>query len=260
MQIHKEINETLNSYPLVTIVTSVYNGGDTLEKAMESVFKQTYYNIEYIIIDGGSQDNTLSIIKKYSSNLAYWISEPDKGIYDAWNKALKVAKGEWIAFLGADDILKIDAVQRMVEVAELSFERLDYISGRTEIEKDGKVLKTSGGPWEWVKFKKYVCTGHNAALHNRNIFEQYGYYDISYKSSGDYDMLLRVGKKLKTGYVNVVTSTMSMGGVSNRSDVAIWETYNVIVKNGHTPKIIAFLDFIKTLVSWHTKRWLKLND
>lgn len=89
----------------MSIITVVYNGVDTLEETILSVVKQNYKNIEYIIIDGESTDGTLEIIKKYQNSIAYWISEPDKGIYDAMNKGINIAKGEWIYFLGSDDWL-----------------------------------------------------------------------------------------------------------------------------------------------------------
>src|SRR2546426_834552 len=91
--------------PLLSIVIVVYNAGSTLKHAIESVLNQTYKNIELIIIDGGSNDNTLQIINNYSSQIGYFISEKDNGIYDAMNKGILAAKGDWILFLGADDIL-----------------------------------------------------------------------------------------------------------------------------------------------------------
>ena len=89
----------------ISVVTVCYNAADTIEKTMLSVLNQTYHDIEYIIIDGGSTDGTVEIIRKYADRIAYWVSEPDKGIYDAMNKGIKVATGEYIYFLGADDLL-----------------------------------------------------------------------------------------------------------------------------------------------------------
>ncbi|MDH5645697.1 MAG: glycosyltransferase, partial [Candidatus Heimdallarchaeota archaeon] len=89
--------------PLVTIITAVLNGVDTLERTILSVISQSYTNIEYIIIDGGSTDGTIDIIRKYEHAIDCWVSESDTGIYDAWNKGVRLSNGEWIAFLGADD-------------------------------------------------------------------------------------------------------------------------------------------------------------
>ena len=142
---NKNTKKGSKKIPLVTIVTSVFNGGHLLENTIKSIISQTYSNIEYIIIDGGSKDQTIDIIKKYDANIDYWISEPDDGIYFAWNKALQRATGDWIAFIGADDIYKHDAIEKMMSVALLNRE-LDYISARIELIRDGKVLRVVGKP------------------------------------------------------------------------------------------------------------------
>jgi glycosyltransferase involved in cell wall biosynthesis len=99
--------------PLISIITVVYNNVNTLEQTILSVINQTYKNIEYIIIDGGSTDGTVDIIKKYEDKLTYWVSEPDRGIYDAMNKGIYKATGEWIYFLGSDDIL-LDILDKII--------------------------------------------------------------------------------------------------------------------------------------------------
>ena len=91
-------------YPLISVITVSYNAVSTIEDTILSVINQTYTNIEYIIIDGGSADGTVGIIEKYVDRISYWVSEPDKGIYDAMNKGLKVANGDWAIFMGSDDV------------------------------------------------------------------------------------------------------------------------------------------------------------
>src|SRR5688572_26851104 len=100
--------------PLVSIITIVFNGEKHLQQTIESVLGQTYSNIEYIIVDGGSKDNSVSIIEKYSTQLAYWISEPDKGISDAFNKGISKANGEMIGLINADDWYEKDTVQKVM--------------------------------------------------------------------------------------------------------------------------------------------------
>ena len=99
--------------PLITIITVSYNAVRTIENTILSVLNQVYLDIEYIIIDGGSTDGTLDIIKKYQEKIAYWVSEPDKGIYDAMNKGIEKATGDYLFFLGADDILMENAIQKI---------------------------------------------------------------------------------------------------------------------------------------------------
>lgn len=99
----------------ISIITVTYNASTTLEATMLSVFNQTYSCVEYIIIDGGSTDDTINIIGKYANKLSYWVSEPDKGIYDAMNKALKIATGDFLIFMGADDLFYTnDVIQNVV--------------------------------------------------------------------------------------------------------------------------------------------------
>ena len=97
----RRIREKLNGPPLVSIITVVYNGHRTLEETIQSVVNQNYPNIEYLIIDGGSTDGTMEILKKYDDTIDYWISEPDKGVYHAMNKGIEIAQGEWLYFLGS---------------------------------------------------------------------------------------------------------------------------------------------------------------
>lgn len=245
--------------PLVTVVTSVLNGAETIEDTINSVLNQTYTNIEYIILDGGSKDSTVDILRKYSSKLDYWKSEPDKGIYFAWNKSIKIARGQWIAFIGSDDEFKLNAIEKMVNIANNSSIELDYISGKTELYKGGKVVAVEGEAWTWHKFRKYVCTGHNGALHNMNLYKKYGDYDTSFRSSADYELLLRPKNNLKTGYLDEVTTRMRLGGISNNSYFPIIETYLVLKKSGHLTQLNNFFRLIINLLKKTAKNIFKNN-
>lgn len=101
--------------PLITVITAVFNGAGDIEQTIQSVISQTYNNIEYIIIDGGSSDGTIDIIRKHEGNIDYWISETDSGIYDAWNKGISLSNGEYIGFVGSGDYYEHDAIEHVVE-------------------------------------------------------------------------------------------------------------------------------------------------
>ena len=175
--------------PLVSIVTVVYNGVHTVEQAIKSVFAQTYQNIEYIIIDGGSTDGTLGIINKYRDRLAQFVSEPDGGIYDAMNKGIKRAHGKIIGLLNADDWYEPNAIKAVV----MQFKNVgaDIVAGRTVIvESDGsKILRKNRNFSElWVGMP--AC--HQAVFITKSAYEKFGLYDTCYKIVADYELLLRM--------------------------------------------------------------------
>lgn len=233
---------TTNTLPSVSIITAVYNAHVYLNDCILSVLSQSYPNFEYIIIDGGSSDGTVDIIKQYQDQLAYWISEPDMGIYDAWNKGLAVAKGEWIAFVGADDLLHPGALQAYVTHISQhpKHKELEFISSRIElVNNDLSPIGTVGLPWGWDLFKVDMITWHVGCFHARRLFDKYGVFNPSYKICGDYEMLMRPKDQLVTSFVDEPTVRMRMGGVSStRLYQAIRETYRAKVDN----KIISLFE------------------
>lgn len=246
-----------NGFPLVTLITSVWNGVDSIETAIESILSQGYPNIEYIIIDGGSTDGTLDIIKKYSDKVDYWISEKDTGIYNAWNKGLGISKGEWIGFIGADDVCMPNAIQKMVESILRSEHDLEYLSGRSNIVCDGKLIRVTGEKWQWKKFKHYVCTAQAGALHSRKLYNTVGFYDENFKIVGDYELLLRRGEYLKTAFIPDITVSFAIGGISNNNYKVIEETYRAKSMHSGINKFILLLSFLKLNIAFFLKKILK---
>jgi glycosyltransferase involved in cell wall biosynthesis len=144
----------------VSIIVAVYNGKATLQQCIDSVAQQTYLNKELIIIDGGSKDGTVELLKTNSTKFSYWISEPDRGVYNAWNKGLAQAQGEWICFLGADDYFWIPRCWSewlcIWKCSRQAFARLWAIM---RISDDGQSPRPTGESWEQVKesFKQRMC-------------------------------------------------------------------------------------------------------
>jgi glycosyltransferase involved in cell wall biosynthesis len=240
----------MNSFPLVSIVTSVYNSVDTIEETILSVKNLNYKNIQYLIIDGGSTDGTLNIIENHLDFIDVFISEKDNGIYDAWNKGVINSKGEWILFLGADDKLKFDSIDKLLlpVIKSTIDSKYDYISGRSEIIHNNKLLKVTGEAWVWDKFRRYMCTAQCAALHNKELYSEIGLYDVSFKISGDYELLLRKKSGLRAAYVDEVVVEFKTGGVSNRNYSVLFETYRAINKNKSLTNIGSFLNLIKSFL------------
>ncbi len=205
--------------PSISVIVAVFNGRTTLQECIDSVTRQTYPNKELIIIDGGSKDGTVELLEKNCSQFSYWISETDRGIYNAWNKGLAQARGEWICFLGADDYFWDAAVlERMAVHLKMLPIRIRVAYGQiVRVSDDGRVSQPMGESWEQVKnaFRQYMCIPHIGTMHRRTLFEQHGAFNESFRIAGDYELLLR---ELKTGDAafipDVITAAQRLGGMS----------------------------------------------
>jgi glycosyltransferase involved in cell wall biosynthesis len=221
----------------VSVITAVYNAAPTLEECLLSVRNQSYPQIEHIVIDGGSTDGSIEVLQRHSSLLAYWVSEPDNGVFDAWNKGLSMATGEWIAFLGADDVLLPDAVSKYLTVCGGT--DAQYVSSLVRYIRPGLPDKIVGRPWSWPAFQRKMTTAHVGSLHRFDLFEKYGNYDTSYKFVGDYELLLRPGKDLNNIFMGEVTVAMPAGGNSD-CFAALKEAQRAKVRTGGRNRVWAF--------------------
>ena len=216
--------------PLVTIITIVYNGERFIEQALLSVMNQTYQNIEYIIIDGGSTDKTLSIIDKYRAKIPKFISEEDRGISDAFNKGIRMASGSFIGILNADDWYEKRAVEGVVGVSDSA----DVIYGDMNMWNDEKVDFVVKG--NHLLLEHEMTLNHPTVFVRKSCYDKFGYFDETYKCAMDYDMLLRLkvnGSRFV--YVPKVLANMRWGGFSDaRWLVGVKETLSI--KNRYLPK------------------------
>jgi glycosyltransferase involved in cell wall biosynthesis len=183
--------------PLVSIVTPSYNQGMFLEETIKSVLEQSYPNIEYIIIDGGSKDRSQEIIKKYEDRLAYWESQYDRGQAHAINKGIKRAQGDILGWINSDDLYLPDTVERIVDVFDKNPE-IDVIYGRLErIDESGKVIPTPTLPKDRVEFSKSLVIGEcvvnqPGSFWRRRVMDLVGLLDESLKYGLDYEYWIRM--------------------------------------------------------------------
>lgn len=188
--------------PKITIITISFNAVKTIEQTILSVINQTYSNIEYIIIDGCSTDGTIDIIKKYSNQITTWISEPDKGIYDAMNKGINVASGEWINFMNSGDSFYNNNVIK---------EFIDKISPNTEIAYgDTMILHTLGNyikkPKPLNQILKKMIFGHQATFIKAQLHKKY-IFDTNFRSSADYNFFYKMyNQKHLFQYIPIVVT------------------------------------------------------
>lgn len=198
------------SSPKISIITVVFNAVETLEETIKSVVAQIYDKWEYIIVDGGSTDGTVDILERYHSPKILWKSEPDKGIYDAMNKGINRASGEWIYFLGADDTFIDSNVLEKVFLNK-SYEA-DFVYGSVFDERS---KRNYDGEFDQNKLlKKNIC--HQSIFFNRDLFTTIGNYNTNYRIFGDWDFNFRCfsNAKVKKEYVDVVVANYSQGGAS----------------------------------------------
>ena len=180
--------------PTFSIITVTYNAKRWLERTILSVLSQSYPHVEYLLIDGNSTDGTVEIIRQYASGLAYWVSEPDKGLYDAMNKGLRQATGDYLIFLNAGDtFLSADTLSRVAERLRKRKTLPDVIYGETRIvDANGRPLgmRRLKAPKRltWKSFKRGMLVCHQAFFARRAITPE---YDLSYRFSADYDWCLR---------------------------------------------------------------------
>jgi len=236
----------------ISIITATYNAGLTLQSLVESVIlAKQHFRVEFIIIDGKSNDDTLEIIRSNKVNIDYWISEPDLGIYDAWNKGIKMATGNWIMFLGADDALLPDALSNYYSFLDsIDHKDLDLVSSKMRmIDKNGNVIRIKGWSWEWPLFLKEVTIAHPGALHSKKLFDKYGLFNINYKITGDYELLLRPRHLLKSAFMDVITVNMSEGGASD-SVAAMREHKRASILTGGQSTYLGNINFLIVLVKF----------
>ena len=200
----------------LSIVTICFNSEEHLEQTIRGVIAQSYEDFEYIIVDGGSTDGTLDIIRKYEEHIDRWVSEPDDGIADAMNKAIDLATGEFIYFLHSDDYLESDA--SIADACRHLDDDNDIFLFSIFLEKDGnKTLHRPRGLNWWLNIKTGVF--HQAAFCRKSLFERIGRFDAGFRIGMDYDFFLRAYKQGVTALrADIPVSTMRLIGISSRTD------------------------------------------
>jgi glycosyltransferase involved in cell wall biosynthesis len=188
--------------PLVSIITPSYNQGEYLEETILSVINQTYKNTEYIIIDGGSTDNSVEIIKKYSSKLAFWVSEHDKGQADAINKGFERATGDYICWINSDDVLYPDFVERRMQEFEQN-RGVEMIYGDVDQGEDWNsrvVRKGWQTDFESIARNCYIPTNQQSSMWKRSVLGKAGVLDPRWQVLLDFDFFLRIAKDCSIKY------------------------------------------------------------
>jgi glycosyltransferase involved in cell wall biosynthesis len=241
--------------PLVSIITVVYNGENYIEHAITSVLEQSYPNIEYIFIDGLSTDNTMLIVNKYKDSIQKIISEKDKGISDAFNKGIKLATGEIIGILNADDWYEKDTVEKVVkEIGEA-----DIAYGDLRLWKNNTFDTIFCGNHDYLK--KEMSVNHPTVFIKRHCYERFGLFDLTYKYAMDYELLLRfMFKGCTYQYIPSVLANMRWAGASDKNWYdAVKEVKKIKGIYLSDRKVMHQLYFIKQAFAISTAKLLQMS-
>jgi glycosyltransferase involved in cell wall biosynthesis len=236
----------------ISIITVVYNGAATIRHCIDSVLSQSYHAVEYIVVDGNSTDGTQEIVKSYGSKIHYFISEPDRGIYDAMNKGIKLATGDVIGILNADDFYAgITVISDVAEAmnttnADGCYGDLHYVDGQDET-----VIKRNwiSGSYKPNSFLMGWMPPHPTFFVRRKCYTDYGVFRLDMGSAADYEIMLRfiVKNGIKLTYIPKVLVKMRTGGVSNST------IKNRLIANSNDRK--AWL--VNDIRPWFFTLWLK---
>lgn len=247
--------------PILSVITIVYNNVKDIERTVLSVVNQTYRNIEYIIVDGLSDDGTLDVVHKYENRIARIISEKDEGIYDAMNKGLAVAKGDYVIFMNSgDEFFDVGTVAAVFASAD----NADVYYGETEMIGDngqslGQRRHKAPKKFTWRSFKYGMSVSHQAIYIKRSLTEP---YDRQYQLSADIDWILRIAKKAKTIVnVNRYVAKYLVGGMSKKKHrQSLVERFHIMKKHyGLLPTVFNH-GVIAFNLGWYWLKNKRTND
>jgi len=247
--------------PLLSVITVVYNNVKDIERTMLSVLDQTYERIEYLVIDGKSTDGTVEVIEKYRSRLAVFITQKDAGIYDAMNKGLSKATGNYVVFMNSgDEFYKKDTVKEVFATAadaDIYYGETEMING--QLQSLGQRRHKAPENFTWKDFKYGMSVSHQAIFIRRNIT---GFYDLKYHLSSDIDWILTAAKKArKMVNVHQYVAKYLVGGISKKKHVqSLRERFAIMRKHyGLLPTVFNHL-IIAFNLGWYWLRNRRTND
>lgn len=237
--------------PLITVITSSFNAAGHLARAARSIREQTYGNVEWLVIDGGSTDGTVDVIMDNADVVDYWLSEADSGIYDAWNKALPLAAGSWVMFLGADDQLDRSWLEK-VAAQDLHYDLVYSNLQLLDRAGQGPVFVQRGLPWPEAKplQRQYAVLPHPGMAHAARLFAGHE-FDPGFGSVADWEFLVRVEPENGLYIEDGIQAYMTLGGASNSAAAMTQaiEEYFAVVK-AHR---------LRLGISVRASKWLKLQ-
>ncbi len=238
------------------IVIATYNSEDTLDRCLESIRAvAAAVSCEVVLIDGASKDNTLGIAEKFADILSVVVSEPDSGVYEAWNKGLAYCTHPWVMFLCSDDYICPAEFLEYLAFMETQ-EDVDFVSCRVRlVEPSGRLIREVGRPWQWRMFRRYMCTLHPGSFTSFEYIRRVGNFDASLRICGDYDLLLRAGETLTTAFWPKAPVCMQIGGLSD-SILGLNEALAIKLRTGHRGRILCLVDYVIAVAKFVVRTYM----
>lgn len=206
--------------PKISVVTVVYNSAALIENTVKSIINQSYSHIEYIVVDGGSTDGTIDILNRYKKNISTLLSEPDRGIYDAMNKGIRLATGDFVVFINSGDKFSSpDILEKIFSNPDAA--QADVIYGDTDItDSDGNIIHSRRHrppeTLDWKSFKRGMLVCHQSFIARRNLIDS---YDLTYRYAADFDWCIRILKKSKSAYNSRQVISLFLEGGQTRKTI-----------------------------------------
>lgn len=237
-----------NPAPRLSIIIATWNAAHTFERCLHSIIEQDFSAWELLVADGASTDGTVDLIRQYESHIAWWQSKQDDGIYDAWNQAIANARGEYVAFLGADDAWSAHSTLKHV-FETIGDREYDLVTGRgVLVDSSGRPYHEFGNPWDYKKVMRRMTICHPGALHRRELFRRFGKFDTTYRISADYNFLLRLPAELRSLHMDMTLANVSDGGISrDRRWLMLRERYRAQANCPRVGHVLAALNYVDKL-------------
>lgn len=246
---------TMINSPLISIITVCLNSAEFIEGCINSVLNQDFFDFEYVIIDGGSNDGTIDIIKKYQNKISYWHSRDDRGLADAFNIGIENSNGRWILFLNADDYFSNPTILSQASKYLKKWPTADVILGQINLmtREINPHIKSGphGKPVSWNELRFKAIIPHQAAFTNRNYYRKIGLYDLNYHTIMDYEHFLRGGPRIDIKFFPIVISCMRDGGQSKTNiKKSLRDLKNAQIKTNALPSIVAELNLLYLFIRY----------
>ena len=248
------------SAPRLSILVATWNCVAELQQFLESLANQRWADWELLLLDNASTDGTAELVKgfqqRYSDRRVCWSSQPDSGIYDAWNRGLQLARGDYLCFIGADDTFLEPA--SLANVAGLTATEAHLITARNAYcDRQGRFLRHWGSGWQWKRMRQSMNIAHPGMLVRRDLFTQIGVFDPAFRICGDYEWFLRLPENLRTVHASDSVLRIVQGGVSHTRIVDVYaETFKA--QKRHIGVLLAFVFWVLNWAKYGRRRLIGL--